>query len=120
MGALFELGVDAAPDARCAGRLTGRQDRLIVVQMDELLDTVAAAAARHLPPDGRDQLRDPDSELRTLGLDSLRVVAFMVDLEATCDITFPAELLVPDTFHSIRTVATAVASLTSLSGGQAR
>ncbi|KUN16126.1 MULTISPECIES: phosphopantetheine-binding protein [Streptomyces] len=79
--------------------------------MDELMTRVADIARRHLPPESSTALSDPDAELTAAGLESLLVVALLVDLEQELSVTFPAELIQWDTFRSVRSISRAVAGL---------
>jgi acyl carrier protein len=62
-----------------------------------LLDTDAALA--------------PDVELRSMGVDSLRLIEVLVSIEDSFDIEFPDELLTGDTFRTPGALWTAVQSL---------
>jgi|1186.fasta_scaffold650075_2 acyl carrier protein len=75
------------------------------------MDAIATVARRHAPDEARELLSHPDVPLADAGYESLIIVAFLLDLEESFHISFPAELIVPETFHSIRTVADAVAGL---------
>jgi acyl carrier protein len=50
----------------------------------------------------------PDADLALLGLDSLELTELIVDLETSLAFEFPADLLDPATFRTVRSIASAV------------
>lgn len=56
-------------------------------------------------------LDDPDADLAAAGLGSIAIVEFMVDLERTFAVTFPAEMINGETFRTVRTVVDALRRL---------
>lgn len=58
----------------------------------------------------RDEV-DPDADLRMLGLGSLRLVALIVDIEATLGVSFPAVWMRDETFRNIRAMVQAIEAL---------
>ncbi len=76
--------------------------------MDDDIRSVVEVARRHIDVDMLAALDDPDAELSALGLDSLRMVSFILDIEGSFAIEFPSEMIDVGTFHSLRAVATAV------------
>jgi acyl carrier protein len=76
--------------------------------MDEVTNLVTAIARRLATNEVAADLEDPDRELSTLGFDSLKIVAFIVELEKSFSIEFPADMIDAETFHSVRTVAASV------------
>jgi acyl carrier protein len=79
--------------------------------MSDLVESVVAVARRHLPEDARDAAVGQDTDLAGLGLDSVRVVGFMVDVERTFAVSFPDQLVDAATFRTPRAVAEAVRAL---------
>ncbi len=79
----------------------------IVPANDVLIDSVLNVLRRH-GESGVDTVADADTELTALGLDSLALVALIVDLEKTFAVVFPSDALEPKTFHTARTIADAV------------
>jgi acyl carrier protein len=79
--------------------------------MSDLIASVAAVARRHLPEEARDAPVDRDTDLPGLGLDSVRVVSFLVDVERTFAVSFPDQLVDAATFRTPRAVAEAVRTL---------
>lgn len=65
----------------------------------------------HLPLLGEDPL-SPDSSLADMGLDSLALVALLVDLESQFDVMFPDELLNQETFKTAGSLWEVVEGLT--------
>ncbi|MGK7943629.1 MAG: phosphopantetheine-binding protein [Microcystaceae cyanobacterium] len=57
-----------------------------------------------------DQIGD-NTELTSLGLDSMAATNLMLDLEDEFGITFPDELLTPETFYSANTLNSAIQKL---------
>jgi acyl carrier protein len=51
-----------------------------------------------------------DDHLSDLGLDSLKVIKLLIEVEGEFDITFPDELLVADTFRTAASLKAAVLS----------
>ncbi|MEU5634082.1 phosphopantetheine-binding protein [Streptomyces rishiriensis] len=78
---------------------------------DTLSATVRDLVARQLPGAAGDGL-SPDLPLRDAGLDSLRTVATLVAIEDEFGLQLPDELITPETFHSLRTLTAALASVT--------
>jgi acyl carrier protein len=76
--------------------------------MSNTIRTVADVASRHTSQDKVAGLKNPDVELKSLGLDSIELVAFLIDLEKTFRIKFPNEMIETSTFRTLRTVAQAV------------
>jgi acyl carrier protein len=66
---------------------------------------------RHVDKEVAAALEEPGTELAQLGLDSLELVAFLVDLEQNLSVQFPADLMAPETFRTPRSVADAVEAL---------
>ena len=76
--------------------------------MDETIRIVTEVARRHINLGNVVGLKNPDVELKSLGLDSIELVAFLIDLEKTFRIKFPSEMIEAGTFRTPRTVAQAV------------
>lgn len=57
------------------------------------------------------ELLNPDVELASLGFDSLKIVAFVLELERVFLIEFPPEMISESTFKSIGTVVDVVEHL---------
>jgi len=79
--------------------------------MSNLIESVTAVARRHLPEESRVAVLGPNTDLAELGLDSVQVVGFMVDMERTFGISFPDELINLGTFRTVGAVAEAVRTL---------
>ncbi|CRK61864.1 hypothetical protein [Alloactinosynnema sp. L-07] len=77
--------------------------------MEKLLNQVVEIAGRHVTD--RDTVTGPDVELPELGMGSLRMVQFMVDLESAFGVSFPEPLITPETFRTPRTAAEAISPL---------
>ncbi|MFX4290856.1 acyl carrier protein [Streptomyces bohaiensis] len=75
----------------------GTEDRVRQVLLSVLGDSVDVS------------LVGPDTDLWSMGLDSLRSVRLMVALEDEFAIEFPDELLTRETFSSVRRMSDAVA-----------
>jgi len=76
--------------------------------MDEIMRSLIEIARRHADADALPALANPDAELSALGLDSLRMVSFILDIEASFAIEFPSEMIDAGTFRTLRATATAV------------
>lgn len=61
------------------------------------------------PADGREIAMDVD--LSSVGLDSMRVIDLLLELETEFGLTFPDEMLTANTFRSPSTLLAAVTSL---------
>lgn len=79
--------------------------------MDELTRLVIDVARRHATPDLAGSLTDADSELRDAGLESLDLVAVVVELESELGVAFPSELMNTRTFATPRSIAAALRTL---------
>jgi acyl carrier protein len=79
------------------------------------MQRVMALVARHLP-DPAHAPTDPDADLKAAGLDSIRTVALLVDVEGEFGLQFPPERITPVTFGSVRNLYHAV--LASTPGGR--
>lgn len=77
--------------------------------MDDLTRLVVEVAARHAAPDRA--VTNADVELRDAGLESLELVALMVELEAELGISFPSALMDATTFRTPGSIARAVRML---------
>lgn len=53
----------------------------------------------------------PDAPLADLGLDSMRAVDLLFDLESTFDVVFPDSLLTAETFASVGSLHSAIRKL---------
>jgi acyl carrier protein len=82
--------------------------------VDDLLAAVIDVAKRHLPPDEPRTIDHPDVDLRSIGLGSLKMVEFMVDLERSFAVRFPEAMVDTATFRTPRTIAEAI---TTIRGG---
>jgi acyl carrier protein len=80
----------------------------------DILDRVTALARPHLPLSAQNSLSNPDAELETLGLDSLALAGFLMDLEAEFGVSFPAVRITRETFRSMRTTEAALRSLLAM------
>jgi acyl carrier protein len=68
-----------------------------------------------LPPE---EPLPPDAELVDLGLDSMRTVTILVEVEQAYGVTFTDDLLMPATFATARTLWTALIGLAPTRVGQ--
>jgi acyl carrier protein len=78
--------------------------------MDDILRAVMGVAERHVGA-GRAAALDPDVDLSAIGLTSLEMVGFILDLEDSLAVQFPADMMDPATFRSARTIAGHVRAL---------
>ncbi|WP_411102547.1 phosphopantetheine-binding protein [Streptomyces sp. cmx-4-9] len=62
---------------------------------------LVALLRRHLPELAEDTPITEDSPLAELGLDSMRAVDVLFDIEDTFGVNLPDAALRPDTFHSL-------------------
>ncbi|MEO3890695.1 phosphopantetheine-binding protein [Nonomuraea sp. B5E05] len=83
--------------------------------MEESIKEITAAVRRHLADEQEAQPVSPDTALSDLGFGSLGLVALMVDVEESLSLSFPSEMINPETFRSIRSMAEAVVTLRSAS-----
>lgn len=79
----------------------------MTLNQDELL-TVVRRHSRFLKPGDPVPL---DADLRELGVDSMRAIHLVVDIERTFQVQFPDDLLTRDTFRSAISLAAAVGAL---------
>jgi acyl carrier protein len=79
--------------------------------MDDIMRSVMDLARRHVAVEYTSTWDDPDADLSAVGFDSLEMVSFIVDLEASFSIQFPADMIDAETFRNVRTVANAVRAL---------
>ncbi|KKD39701.1 hypothetical protein WN50_01825 [Limnoraphis robusta CS-951] len=54
---------------------------------------------------------DDEADLNSLGLDSMSATNLMIDLEDEFNITFPDDLLTPETFRTVQTLNSAIQTL---------
>ncbi|UOX92976.1 phosphopantetheine-binding protein [Amycolatopsis sp. FBCC-B4732] len=87
--------------------LAGRTGDALVAALRELV-------LRQLPATAADL--GPDSPLGEAGLTSLRTVATLVAIEAGLGAELPPELITPDTFRSVRTLAAAIEPVAAAAG----
>ncbi|MDN0197620.1 phosphopantetheine-binding protein [Streptomyces sp. S.PNR 29] len=57
-----------------------------------------------------------DVDLRSLGLESMRVVQILVEIEKRFGVEVPDEMLVPETFRTIDSIVAALASVRRTTG----
>jgi acyl carrier protein len=76
-----------------------------------LAPTVVAVLRRHLPPESAALDVGDDDDLTDLGLASVALASFIAELEAAFAVRFGDEMLVPETFRSVSTVASAIREL---------
>jgi acyl carrier protein len=82
-----------------------------VAGADHLLAVVTGLLSRHLEPEAVGALADPDVQLATLGVTSLRLIEFIVELETEIGRELPPEALDRETFRSPRSITAAVRRL---------
>src|SRR5215468_318087 len=104
-------GVDQGPAGCVCVRALSRSQAVYIADMSNLIESVTAVARRHLPEESRVAVLGPNTDLAELGLDSVQVVGFMVDMERTFGISFPDELINLGTFRTVGAVAEAVRTL---------
>ena len=77
--------------------------------MDTLLQEIFVIARRHA---SKPQAigAEPGASVVAAGLDSLRLVAFILELEERFGVQFSSEQMSPDTFGSLEAAAAAVAA----------
>lgn len=79
--------------------------------MDDIVRSVIDIARHHVDAEKAHVLEDPDTDLSALGLDSLKMVNFLVDLEAQFSIEFPSTMMIPETFRNVQSVADSIRKL---------
>ena len=79
--------------------------------MDELADKLTSILRGHLGFLAPDQELPMDAELAELGLDSMGAITLLMDLEGSFDISFPEEMLVPETFRTADSLLGAIRTL---------
>src|SRR5690242_15512385 len=80
-------------------------------QRDDIMRSVMDVARHHVEAEDAPALDDPDADLSAIGVDSLEMVSFIFDLEASFSIEFPADMIIPETFRNVRTVADSIRAL---------
>jgi acyl carrier protein len=80
------------------------------------LAALAEVLRRHLPTESATAPVERDVNLSALGLGSIELAMFVVDLEQTFGLEFPEHMLVPETFRTAGTVAAAIAALAGQKG----
>ncbi|MGD1703621.1 phosphopantetheine-binding protein [Dapis sp. BLCC M229] len=79
--------------------------------MNNTLEQLKVCMVEHLKlVTSVDQI-DNDTELTSLGLDSMAATNLMLDLEDEFEVTFPDELLTPDVFKTTNTLNSAIEKL---------
>lgn len=94
--------------------LVGRARQGAELSKDTTRDRIVGLLARHL----RDVPDDVDWDtvvLTDLGLDSMSAIEVVLELEEELGVQFPEELLVRETFATLRSLETAVARMTGQS-----
>lgn len=81
------------------------------VTTDEITQTVRALVARRSSEP--EVTPDTETPLTELGVDSLGVVALIVDLEGEFAVRLPPTAITRETFHSVGSIAAAVRALTA-------
>ena len=71
------------------------------IALDDTLKRVTKLVLRHLPGEPEGKIT-PDTDLQRAGLDSMRMVALLVEVERAFGIDFPADAISQATFSSIR------------------
>ena len=79
--------------------------------MDDITRSVMDLAQRHIRAESAFALDDPDADFSVIGFGSLEMVSFILDLEASFSIRFPADMMDAETFRNVRTVADSVREL---------
>lgn len=79
---------------------------------ETVMRRVEAIVARHLP-DSADAPADPDADLKAAGLDSIRAIALLVEVEGEFGVQFAQERITAATFSSIRNLYEAVLASTA-------
>ncbi|NEO41270.1 MAG: acyl carrier protein [Moorea sp. SIOASIH] len=79
--------------------------------MGTIIERIKTCMVEHLKlVKSVDEIKD-DTELTSLGLDSMGATNLMIDLEDEFDITFPDALLTPETFKTTLTLDSAIQTL---------
>ncbi|GHG14343.1 MULTISPECIES: acyl carrier protein [Amycolatopsis] len=73
---------------------------------DAKFESILRRHLRYLPSEG---MLEPDSSLHGLGLDSMRSVELLFDLEDSYEVTLPDEALTAETFATPRSLYAVVA-----------
>jgi acyl carrier protein len=83
--------------------------------IDEKLGNVLL---NHLPDAARDEPLRPEATLVDLGIDSVRLVEFIIDLEDSFGVVIPDEAMLAENFSTVGAVSALVDRLLSVSSGQ--
>ena len=78
---------------------------------DRIMSQVMQVLARHVPPGTVLADIGRDVALVSIGVDSMRSIDLLMDLETDLALNFPDELLVPDNFRTIATLCATVETL---------
>ena len=81
----------------------------MAVTAADVVELVTQLVANRAGLSNHEQVLPPDTRLNDIGLDSLKIVDLIVDIEAAFCLVLPDDLLNIQTFESIRSIADAVA-----------
>lgn len=76
---------------------------------DDITRGVLELVARHI--DQPVQAVPPDAPLADRGVDSLKIVALIVDIESHFGVRLPAALITKETFRSVESIAAALSTV---------
>lgn len=76
--------------------------------MSPTAQDIAVVLLRHLPAEAQTAVPDPEANLADAGLDSLRIVGFLLDLERTFGIQFSPQEMNAENFQTIQAATLAV------------
>jgi len=77
--------------------------------MVEIVDEIGQVVRRYVPTHCHMALDDPDAPLASLGIDSLKMVALILDIERTLVVRFKSGVLLPENFETLKAAADTVA-----------
>lgn len=81
------------------------------IKRDQVTEKLLPILSKHLKFVKDAQNIPMDKELDALGLDSMRAINLLLDLEDSFDISFSGELLTEETFRTAVTLSKAISSL---------
>jgi acyl carrier protein len=81
------------------------------IMESSLAETVSDVVRRHLPNGESLGEIDENAELQLLGLDSMKSISMLLELENAFGITFPDDLLSPENYQTLRALKALVLSV---------
>lgn len=65
---------------------------------------------KHLGPAWQAAEVDENAELHSLGMDSMKSISMLLDLEGAFKLTFPDDILIPENYRTLKTLRAMVSS----------